>query len=436
MDRNSKRNIYTYKDDFQKAVNRFFGRTVIIEERVVRSVCIWRGQSRNNAKHPRPLHIWSVLEKEIPSIYQLYECLGVGEPRENEMGFPNADNRIITPDLYDSRSFNWIETLESIFDNPSSDFFSSYGTKIKESGQFGIDELVKALLEYNGDQVRRSDSPFIRVKGFILSQLAYRNPELSSEPYWRLSFSEKAIEKWSSIFNLDQSVGNQQFIVWYDGVSYKVSPFIVFGGFNVAESAQNKDQIWHARGNVLEPLSIAIEEQATELESLINSRSPEKPFQIFFEKYPNFLSSIGPYQNVHSQLILHKDDGTKLIPDFFLERLDSRFCDLCDLKLPTKDLVRNQRNRLRFRDAVMEGIAQLEHYRDWFENEKHRDSFFSSYGISAFRPKAVLIIGRRGSFSTEIQRLQLESGLPNWFQLLTYDDVLSRVRQWKNSKFY
>jgi hypothetical protein len=196
-----------FKNDFQKSVDLFFGKTIQVDERVLRSVCIWRGGSRNGAKHPRPLHVWSALEQEMPLIHQLYENLGVAQPRENEMGFPKADRRIITPDVYNGANFVWAETLESIFGNPKSDDFTIAGVKTRESGRLGINELITALLEFNDEQARSSTTPFIRLKSTLLTQLAKRNPEITSKRNWLRLFSENAIQKWSAIFDLERSLG-------------------------------------------------------------------------------------------------------------------------------------------------------------------------------------------------------------------------------------
>ena len=96
------------------------------------------------------------------------------------------------------------------------------------------------------------------------------------------------------------------------------------------------------------------------------------------------------------------------------------------------ELIRYQKNRMRFRDVILEGIAQLENYRSWFEDKMNRDNFYSKYGLSAYKAKIVLIIGRRDSYYAEVDRLKLESGLPNYVDLKTYDDVIAKARQWRS----
>ena len=115
--------------------------------------------------------------------------------------------------------------------------------------------------------------------------------------------------------------------------------------------------------------------------------------------------------------------------------MNSDFVDICDLKRPTAELVRLQRNRVRFRDTLMEAVAQLETYRDWFEDRVHRRAFLELYGLKAYRPRIVIIIGRRQSFPDEVTRIRLESKLPSWIVLRTYDDVLDKAQQWRSFFF-
>ena len=65
------KNFLVFRNDVQKSVERFFGNIVTVDERVLRSVCIWRGRSRGKAKHPRPLHVWAALEQEMPLLCQM-----------------------------------------------------------------------------------------------------------------------------------------------------------------------------------------------------------------------------------------------------------------------------------------------------------------------------------------------------------------------------
>lgn len=429
MSRSEHEDTRVIEKDFQRAVTAFFGVPIRIEERALKAFCIWRGSSANQAKNPRPLHIWSQIEKEVPAVQQFYELLSLEPPNPKQMGFPKAERRSITKENYDSIRFNWGETLHSIFGNPRSEYFTQPGTRIRKARVLSIRDLVPALIDVTGEQLRASEAPFINLKRSLLGQLIRRATGFSQTANHLEAFSQHATEQWEKVCELDPFLGNQQFIILDSPDGYRVLPFAVLGGYRIAE---DEDVTWQARANVLQPIWDRHSDQIEELESLINSRSPEQDFQRFFEKYPHFLTNIGPYQRVHSQLILHRDGNGSLIPDFFLEKIDSDFCDICDLKLPTQAIVRHQKNRTRFRDAIMEGLAQLTHYREWFDSQENRIAFNKQHGLNSYRPRAVLVVGRRASFSTEMERLQLESGLPNWFQLLTYDEILSRTKHWRH----
>ena len=199
-----------------------------------------------------------------------------------------------------------------------------------------------------------------------------------------------------------------------------------------AEEARLPDgSVFVARDNVLQSLTRFTNEAIEELEHLLDSRAKEVAFQHFFERHPEFLLALGDYKTVHPQLILHEDSGEKLIPDFFLERMNGSFCDICDLKRSTSAIVRRQRHRNRLRDGVMEVIAQLEHYRNWFEDTRNQREFHSAYGLRGFRPRVVALIGRRQDYYSEVERIRLEDPLPPWVQLRTYDDVVDKARLWR-----
>src|SRR5258706_190110 len=103
---------------------------------------------------------------------------------------------------------------------------------------------------------------------------------------------------------------------------------------------------------------------------MMNSEScTELDFQRFFIKNPIFLAGLD-YKQIHPQVVLFNRDGPNLIPDFLLEPMDTRFCDLLELKLPYGDLVRRLQSgsRSRFRSTVAEALAQLTEYRKYFDS--------------------------------------------------------------------
>lgn len=79
----------------------------------------------------------------------------------------------------------------------------------------------------------------------------------------------------------------------------------------------------------------------------------------------------------------------------------------------------------------MEGVAQLTHYRNWFESRANRDLFRAQYGLRVYRPRVVLIIGRRQDYYSDLERIRTEAMLPEWMALRTYGDVIDSARAYK-----
>ena len=164
-----------------------------------------------------------------------------------------------------------------------------------------------------------------------------------------------------------------------------------------------------------------------ELETLVNNRrAKESDFQDFFERNQTFILN-DEYKRAHSHLVLAQDTRGPLIPDFVLEPFNQRaLCDLLEIKLPSAQIYRLQKNRPRFSSAVMEACAQLREYSLFFDQENNRRSIFNKYGLRAFKPKMFVIIGRRGNIDP-IEVRKMESDVPN-LQLRTYDDLIDRVK--------
>jgi len=302
---------------------------------------------------------------------------------------------------------------------------------VNQTRRLSVEAIVLGILEAS-----REGGPF---GPQYLTNLAFREIARKAgiqrpQDYGRhdvRAFSDRCVATFMDLRKADPSAGDQQFVLFWDGTRYRVRPFGVTGAFQLDEPKLPDGGLWVARGNAIEPETRFSRDAIEMLEELINGGAPEVAFQTFFEMHPEFLLTLGHYVGIHPQLILHSDEGRRLIPDFFLERLNSDFCDICDLKRADVDLVRHQRNRTRFRDAVMEAVAQLSVYRDFFEERENRKAFSARYGLSAFRPRVVMIIGRQASFIDDVQRMRLESGLPGWVGLSTYDDVLASAQKWR-----
>lgn len=174
--------------------------------------------------------------------------------------------------------------------------------------------------------------------------------------------------------------------------------------------------------------SLRREKAIREFESMLNDSSlKENDYQQFFEEYPEFIVDEN-YKEAHAQVFIEREIDGPLIPDFLLEPInDNEFCDILEIKRPSSKVFVLQRNRERFSAAVMEGVAQLRVYSEYFENKSLREKVEDKYGLSCFRPKLFLIIGRLGDIDPTTKR-RLASTMPE-VTIKTYDELLMRMKR-------
>lgn len=194
-------------------------------------------------------------------------------------------------------------------------------------------------------------------------------------------------------------------------------------GYRFLDQSENLYNILYVYSSETRAFELAIEE----LESLINSaKVKEADLQDFFERNPDFIKN-DEYKKAHPHIALSSDAAHPLIPDFVLEPVDqARLCDLLELKLPSAQIFVLKENRQRFSAAVAEACAQLREYSLYFDEEKNRRFIEDTYGLTAYKPRMFVIIGRKGSVNP-IQLRRMEMDAPG-LNLRTYDDVLTRMK--------
>lgn len=169
-----------------------------------------------------------------------------------------------------------------------------------------------------------------------------------------------------------------------------------------------------------------IRDEIEEFEGLINSpRSSEHDIQKFLENHQKFLLG-HEYQKLYPQVVLEREEEGALIPDFLVQPINNEFCDIVDLKLPSVPLVVGKDNRKRFSSAISEAAAQLRTYRDYFDDRARREAVKKRYGITAYRPKLAVVIGRAADVDPTLYR-QIQSDLQN-IQVVTYDDLIEKAK--------
>ena len=229
---------------------------------------------------------------------------------------------------------------------------------------------------------------------------------------------------------VDSDIEDQQWLLIREDGKVRVRPFAALDVCQVPTSPFHEGSLWLARANVIQPWPF-LEETIYELEELINDpRAPERLFQEFFTRHPQFLIALGPYASARPHAILHAGKKSH-VPDFFLERVDGTV-DICDLKRPSQRIVVDRHREPRLSFGITKLVAQLERYESQFDDETMRDEFRSRYGLAGYRPRVVAIVGRNSEFDSGIQRRHLEKPFSDWLAIRTYDDVLEAARAWMN----
>lgn len=197
------------------------------------------------------------------------------------------------------------------------------------------------------------------------------------------------------------------------------------GSYSFVDPCANVHSIFYVASETIE-LSLAIEE----LEDLMNSpAASESDFQAFFERHPDFILT-DDHKEARAHLVLEREtDEGPLIPDFVLEPVEqSSLADLLELKLPSANLFVLKKSRMRFSAAVAEACAQLREYSAFFDESRNRAAVFEKYGLTAYRPRLFLLIGRRPKVDP-IEAKRVVTDLPPRVELRTYDDLLERMKR-------
>lgn len=294
---------------------------------------------------------------------------------------------LFSRDIEDEPAPLFFATLESIFEgNPAPYYWGELcpsGVEIKRKGTLTELDLFSAFLEtaYNGPKFffENVDSGMVAKYctdvGDRLLKAASINPTSVIENYnkkWDESvqrefdkeFGDRFLnyssdyyvarglaEKFFNTLNrrigeiliADPSHDRFQFALWQDGKGVThLSPFGV-GKLGSLTLPHLEKGDFVLREGIFQPLSAILpgykDDTIYQLEEMINSKSAsEGDFQSFFKVNQELLSGID-YKTIHPQLVLYSDESPDLIPDFMLEPMSSKFCDLLELKLPYQSLV-------------------------------------------------------------------------------------------------
>jgi hypothetical protein len=111
-------------------------------------------------------------------------------------------------------------------------------------------------------------------------------------------------------------------------------------------------------------------------------------------------------------------------PDVLSER-DDGYWDICDLKtaeLLQRTLTTGGQHRRRFKEVIMEGVAQLAHYADYFKEPANAEYAEKQFGIRVKDPTLFLIVGERDNLP-ERELREASRMLDDRYRILDYDTV-------------
>jgi len=168
--------------------------------------------------------------------------------------------------------------------------------------------------------------------------------------------------------------------------------------------------------------------KVSSFEELINKPEikEKKDLQGFFEQNPEFLFFGTRYRKIFPQVLLRREKRPDLTPDFFLERVIDGYCDILDIKLPGKKVLVGPDERRRFTYEVQAAIAQVDQYREYFEDPQNIIEIEKNHGIKVYKPNILVLIGDSKNIDvTDFIRIRDRQ---KYGEVITYSELLRHMR--------
>lgn len=227
------------------------------------------------------------------------------------------------------------------------------------------------------------------------------------------------------IQSLIESEGRNSLLVQYalqvQGDSISVVPYHTHSVHQV----QVRDEVLLGRPAVLAAKTrFLLKSELFQFENMLARRTvSENELQKFLESHPTIFQALG-YSNIYPRLVLEREDGRRLIPDFMLEPVHDEWWDILDIKTPRKPVIVGTADRRRFSSAVCELVAQLREYGAAFEDRKLARAVEEKYGVKCYRPKLIGVIGRDNLH--EADKLELRRLMTSYqdIRILTFGQLL------------
>lgn len=156
---------------------------------------------------------------------------------------------------------------------------------------------------------------------------------------------------------------------------------------------------------------------------LENQKVTEHEASEFFLDFPKFLC-IGGYYQIAREVVIYAGDKPIYRVDFFRRQYGDKYWDIVELKSPMKPFVIKKGGHWKFSAEIEAGIHQATDYKDSLENEMNRFLLEERTGIRAYRPKILLVGGRKSDIIDpfELRRLGSRFGATD---IKAYDDLYS-----------
>ena len=158
-----------------------------------------------------------------------------------------------------------------------------------------------------------------------------------------------------------------------------------------------------------------------------NEDTTEPQITKFLEENSFILKMAFGATNIYAEkdCIWQSEERKAIRPDFFIESPNR--VDIVEFKLPTikNNSVVGRENRESFCSQLNSYVAQTRTYANYFNDPNNRIWVQEEYGIDVYKPRRILIIGRRTDFNRKEWK-EIVADYDN-FDVITFDDLVDKV---------
>jgi len=158
-----------------------------------------------------------------------------------------------------------------------------------------------------------------------------------------------------------------------------------------------------------------------------NEDTTEPQITKFLEENSFILKMAFGATNIYAEkeCIWQSEQRKAIRPDFFIESPNR--VDIVEFKLPTmkNNSVVGRENRESLCSQLNSYVAQTRTYANYFNDPNNRIWVQEKYGIDVYKPRRILIIGRRTDFNRKEWK-EIVADYDN-FDVITFDDLVDKV---------